>query len=153
MWEWMQLPMVITKLQWRRQEGRKTRSVEKWLSFCLYFIWGENNVLPNQWILVSGEPEGWVSLGAFASEIRISWKDLNTRGRELGSDISFSENGLESEGRWFGRAATSHPAEAGLLLWSRWEGNSSFSEMYEESRATLFCVSPHFLNQALDFPV
>lgn len=53
----MQLPMVITKLRWRRQEGRKTQSVEKWPSFCLYFIWGEKNVFPNQWILVSGEPE------------------------------------------------------------------------------------------------
>ena len=48
---------------------------------------------------MSGEPEGWVSLGAFASEIRISWKDLNTRDRELDSGVSFSESGLESEGR------------------------------------------------------
>lgn len=58
-------------------------------------------------------------MGAFASEIWISWKDLNTRGRELDSGVSFSKNGLESEGRWFGRAATSHPADAGLLLSSR----------------------------------
>lgn len=55
-------------------------------------------------------------MGAFAREIWISWKDLNTRGRELDSGVSFSENGLESEGRWFGRAATSHPADTGLFL-------------------------------------
>lgn len=92
---------------------------------------------------VSSGPEGWVLLRVFHEEYECP-ENLNPKERKSGTVVSFSVNGLKSEGKAFRREPM-----LGLILGPREEGNHSFSVICGKPGATLFCVNPRLLNQSL----